>query len=449
MSLTSHRLLRILQDFPAASHYRLAFSGGLDSTVLLHLLTDVRDRLPGNLHALHIHHGLQAGADAWGSHCRQLCKDLSVPLRQIDLNLLPRSGESLEAVAREARYSALAAAMHPGDILLTAQHQDDQAETLLLQLLRGSGPSGLAAMPRLIPFGQGWLARPLLDFSRAELEIYAGNQRLSWVEDPSNQNLRFDRNYIRHRIMPLLQQRWPSAARTIARSARLSGELQALVDEQTAKDLVSVQGSWSGTLSVSALRSLSAPRMRSLLRHWVREQGGAVPGSRHLQRIEQECLAGREDTQPLVHWEDVEVRRFRDGLFLLKPLPFHDPSEVVPWSGQQPLPLSANIGELVLEPAEAGIAKQKWFAAKVEVRFRTGGERCIPAGSKHHRTVKKLLQEWAIPPWSRDRIPLIYLDNQLAVIPGHLICEPFKALPGDDALELRWLPTERHNQLIK
>ncbi len=440
MNLTSKRLLQILQGFPAANHYHLAFSGGMDSTVLLQLLADVRDSLPGNLHALHIHHGLQMDADAWGLHCRQLCKNLSVPLQQIDLNLLPKSGESLEALAREARYSALAAGMQHGDMLLTAQHQDDQAETLLLQLLRGSGPSGLAAMPRLIPFGQGWLARPLLDFSRAQLEAYARNQRLNWVEDPSNRNLRFDRNYIRHRIMPLLQQRWPSAANTIARSARLSGEQQVLVDERAAQDLVSAQGPWPGTLSISTLRALSAPRMRSLLRHWVREQGGTVPGSRHLQRIEQECLAGRGDAQPQVRWKDNEVRRFRDGLFLLRPLPPHDPDKVIPWPDQSSMQLPANIGELVLEPAETGIAKRKWLAAKVEVRFRQGGERCIPAGSKHHRSVKKLFQEWAIPPWGRARIPLIYLDNQLAVIPGHLICEPFMALPEEEALRLQWFP---------
>ncbi|MEN8177889.1 MAG: tRNA lysidine(34) synthetase TilS [Pseudomonadota bacterium] len=438
MNLTSNRLLEILQGLPAANRYHLAFSGGLDSTVLLHLLAEVRDRLPGSLHALHIHHGLQSDADAWGLHCRQFCEALSIPYNQLELGLTGRQGESLEALARDARYAALAAAMGKGELLLTAQHQDDQAETLLLQLLRGSGPAGLAAMPGLLKFGQGWLARPLLDFPRAALEAYAREHRLSWVDDPSNQNLRFDRNYIRHRVMPLLQQRWPSAATTIARSARLSGELQGLVDEQAAQDLASAQGAWPGTLSVSVLRSLSPARRRSLLRHWIREQGGVMPGSRHLLRIEEECLAGREDAQPLVHWRDVEVRRFRDGLFLLRPLPPHDASQVIPWPGRQALRLPAEMGELVLEPAEAGISKDKWLKAKIEVRFRQGGERCIPAASNHHRALKKLFQEWAVPPWNRERIPLIYLDNQLAVIPGYVSCEPFKAMPTEEAVMPHW-----------
>ncbi len=439
MNLSAGQLLKILQGFPSVSRYHLAFSGGLDSTVLLHLLAELQDRLAGSLHAMYVHHGLQAEADAWGLHCRQVCQAHSIPFTQLDLKLFPHQGESLEALARDARYTALAAAMGRGEMLLTAQHQDDQAETLLLQLLRGSGPAGLAAMPRQTRFGEGWLVRPLLDFTRADLEAYARQRNLHWVEDASNQHLRFDRNYIRHRVMPLLQQRWPSAAATIARSARLSGELQSLVDEQAAEDRVLVQGPWPDTLSVSALRALSTPRMRSLLRHWVRELGGTLPGSRHLQRIETECLAGRKDSQPLVHWGDVEVRRYRDGLFLLKQQPTHDPSTVISWPDFRSLSLPAGIGELLLEPAASGISKRKWQAAKVEVRFRRGGERCIPAGSEHHRPLKKLFQEWAVPPWNRERIPLIYLDNQLAVITGYVHCEPFKAESGEEAIQPRWL----------
>ncbi len=441
MNLTSKELLEILQGFPTARHYHLALSGGLDSTVLLHLLAAVQGGLDGTLHALYVHHGLQADADAWGRHCEKSCNDLSIPFKQLELNLSPRRGESLEALARDARYSALAAAMDEGDMLLTAQHQDDQAETLLLQLLRGSGPSGLAAMPRRVRFGQGWLVRPLLDFTRTALEEYARLHHLNWVEDPSNQNLRHDRNYIRHRVMPVLQQRWPSATATIARSARLSGELQALVDEQAAEDLLAARGSHPGTLSVAALHALSAPRMRSLLRHWVRERGGSIPGSRHLQRIETECLSGRQDSQSLVHWGDFEVRRYRDELFLLQPLASHDPSTRLAWPDLQPLTLPTGMGELVLEPAESGISKEKWLAASVDVRFRQGGEVCIPRGSKHHRTLKKLFQEWAVPPWERDRIPLIFMNNQLVSIPGYVNCEPFRAWSGEEAVLPRWLPS--------
>jgi tRNA(Ile)-lysidine synthase len=328
--------------------------------------------------------------------------------------------------------------MGDGDLLLTAQHQDDQAETLLLQLLRGSGPGGLAAMPRLNRFGPGWLARPLLEFSRTELEVHARALGLNWVEDPSNRDLRFDRNYLRHRVMPLLRQRWPAAAATIARSARLSGELQELVDEQAAQDLIDSQGTFPGTLSITSMRMLSSARVRSLLRHWVKRRGGSMPGYRQLRRIEQECLAGRRDARPLVHWAEMEVRRFRDDLFLLKSMPPHDAAVVIPWSGLQPLCLPAGLGKLVLEPAEAGLSRSLWLQTRVEVRFRLGGERCVPLGLTQHRSLKKLFQEWAIPPWQRDRIPLIYLDGRLAVIPGRMICEPFAAEPGVPAVSPRW-----------
>jgi tRNA(Ile)-lysidine synthase len=434
VKLNPYRLLETLRHWPAAGRYHLAFSGGLDSTVLLHLLAAIRSQLPGELLALHVHHGLQAEADAWGTHCERLCLELDLPLRQLELELSPRPGESLEAVAREARYAALATALGEGEMLLSAQHQDDQAETLLLQMLRGSGPAGLAAMPRLASFGSGWLGRPLLDSPRSELEAYARSQRLHWVEDPSNRSLRFDRNFIRHRVMPLLRKRWPAAAATMARSARLSSELQTLVDEQAARDLEAVRGGQPASLSIRALRELSSPRIRSLLRHWVREEGGSMPGSRHLQRIEQECLGERADAQPLVHWGDTEVRRYRDELFLLRPLPPHDPSQVIPWRDGQPLKLPTGLGALVLESAHSGASRARWFAARVEVRFRQGGERCVPAGSAHHRPLKKLLQEWGVPPWERDRLPLIYLDGVLAVIPGHLCCEPFRANQGEPAV---------------
>jgi tRNA(Ile)-lysidine synthase len=424
---------------PHAKLYYLAFSGGLDSTVLLHLLSQLPDLVLGRLQAVHVHHGLHAAADAWSAHCARVCADLGIPLRQLELQLKPQPGESVEAVARARRYGALVSLMGEGDVLLTAQHQDDQAETLMLQLLRGSGPAGLAAMPRLYPFGPGWLARPLLDVSRNELAEYAGLNHLSWVEDPSNRDLRFDRNFLRYRVMPLLRQRWPSAAVTIARSARLSAELQDLADELAVEDLQQAQGRWPGTLSIPALGLLSSARRRSLLRHWVRRQGGVMPGSRHLQRIERECLESRSDAQPLVQWSDLEVRRFRDGLFLLKPQP-HDPTRIIPWLDNRPLQLPDGMGKLLLEPAEQGISAAEWQTAGVEIRFRQGGERCVPAGQVHHRVLKKLYQEWSIPPWLRDRIPLVYLDGQLAAVPGHLLCEPFKAAPDEPALNIHWIP---------
>jgi tRNA(Ile)-lysidine synthase len=429
-----------LQTLPRAEHYHLAFSGGLDSSVLLHLLVRLRERLGARLQAVHVQHGLQEAAAGWAGHCARISRDYGIPLHQLSLNLQPRAGESLEAQAREGRYRALAGVMSPGDLLLTAQHQDDQAETLLLQLLRGSGPAGLAAMPVLSRFGPGWLARPLLGFGRAELLAYAQRQGLCWVEDPSNLDLRFDRNYLRRRVMPLLQQRWPAATSTLARSARLSAELQELADDLAAEDLERARGPWPGTLSIGVLRSFSAARTRSLLRHWVRRRGGMMPGSRHLQRIEQECLQGRPDTQPVVRWRDLEVRRYRDGLFLLRVRPPHEASRVISWRDGDRLQLPPGLGEVSLERAERGISRAAWDRSRIEVRFRRGGERCIPAGSRHHRPLKKLFQEWSVPPWLRDRIPLVYLDDQLVAVADYLWCEPFGAAPGEAAVQIRWDP---------
>ena len=432
------RLQRTFTDLPRADNYLVAFSGGLDSGVLLHLMVQLQDRLGGRLRAVHVQHGLQDAAASWADHCVRVCTGYGIPLQQLNLHLRPRSGESLEALARERRYQALSGLMAPGDLLLTAQHRDDQAETLLLQLLRGSGPAGLAAMPALSRFGPGWLARPLLDISRAELLAYAEQQGLCWIEDPSNRDLRFDRNYLRHRVMPLLRQRWPAADTTLARSARFSAELQVLADEAAAEDLIQAQGPWPGTLSVTYLRNLSSPRRRTLLRHWVRSQGGVMPGSRHLQRIEQECLQSRPDAQPLVHWRNLEVRRYRDGLYLLQSRRTHDGPVIIPWRKGRRIQLPAGLGVLELEQAEQGISVAVWDKARVEVRFRQGGERCVPAGMTHHRPLKKLFQEWAVPPWLRDRVPLLYLDGRLAAIPGHVYCEPFSAGPGEPALQVHW-----------
>lgn len=431
-------LLRMLEQFPQAGSCHLAFSGGLDSSVLLHLLSEIRTRLPMPIRALHVHHGLQAGADAWERHCAARCRELAIPYRSLQVELPALAGESLEARARELRYQALAAELGEGDLLLTAQHQDDQAETLLLQLLRGAGPAGLAAMPARARCGAGWLLRPLLDCSRSELEAYARARGIGWVEDPSNQDPRFDRNFLRHEVMPLLRRRWPAVAATLARSARLSAELSELGGELAAQDLAACVGAGPGRLSVGALRALPAPRVRNLLRHWVQRQGGTPPGSRHLQRLLDECLDSRPDAQPLVRWADQEVRRFGGELFLLEPLPPHDPGRRLEWPDQTPLRLPAGLGELVLEPVEAGISARRWAAARVEVRFRQGGERCRPAGSAHHRRLKELMRVWGIPPWERERIPLVYLDGELAAIPDHLWCEPFDAPAGARALLPRW-----------
>lgn len=443
MILTADRLLDTLGRLPDAARCHLALSGGLDSCVLLHLLLSLGDRLPWPLRAIHVHHGLQADADRWQAHCEALCAHDAIPLHTARLALEPAPGESLEAAAREARYRVFAGQMAEGDLLLTAQHRDDQAETLLLQLLRGSGPAGLAAMPVSSRFGPGWLARPLLGFPRESLERYAREHRLSWQEDPSNRDLRFDRNFIRHAVMPLLTSRWPAASATLARAARFSGELLELAKAEAEADLSRVRQADGEGLSVSALRRFDSIRLRNLLRHWIAAAGAPLPHAKKLDRIEREAVFGREDAMPLVTWRGWEVRRYRDRLSLGRALPATDSTLSLAWSDRAELTLPEGLGRLLAETGEGGIDPARWAAARIEVRFRRGGERCLPAGQAHHRPLKKLFQEWGIPPWQRARIPLIYLDGVLAAIPGRLVCQPFAAADAKASILIRWEVPDR------
>ncbi|MEW8342679.1 MAG: tRNA lysidine(34) synthetase TilS [Candidatus Thiodiazotropha sp.] len=444
MKLTAEQLLEILGQLPQASRCQLALSGGLDSCVLLHLLAELRPELPYELRAIHVHHGLQPDADSWQAHCEQLCKEYRIPLQTVRLELTLNSGDSLEAAAREARYQALAANMGEGDLLLTAQHQDDQAETLLLQLLRGSGPAGLAAMPALAEFGRGWLARPLLALSREALEAYAQQHRLEWREDPSNRDLRFDRNFIRHQVMPLLRSRWPAAATTLSRAARFSGELLMLVREEAEEDLAKARGDETDILLLPVLKRLNSVRLRNLLRHWIGAAGAPLPSSKRLARIEQEAVNGRVDAVPLIRWSGWEVRRYRDRLFLNPAQVIDIPVQPLSWPEGKELKLPDGLGRLILRSGDEGISAKRWHQAKVEVRFRQGGERCQPPGQNHHRPLKKLLQEWGVPPWEREQLPLVYMDGELAAVAGRCVCQPFQARSGEDAVVVEWVKS-RHS----
>ena len=439
MSLSPDQLKKTLDSLPQAGCCYLAFSGGLDSCVLLHLLSEITAQLPYQVRALHAHHGLQAAADRWQQHCEAVCAAYQIPLITLALELAPKRGESVEALAREARYDAFVRQISPGDLLLTAQHQDDQAETLLLQLLRGSGPAGLASMPQLTEFGSGWLARPLLQESRASIEAYAKAHDLQWQEDPSNRDQRFDRNFIRHRVMPLLQSRWPAAAQTLARSARFSGEMLTLAEEEMAVELERVRHQDSDALSVSALKKMSSIRIRHLLRYWIAANGAPMPNSKKLMRIENESIHGREDAKPLIVWRGWEVRRYRDELLLRQSAPFRALPDVILWQDGDKLELPAGLGTLVATNSSVGVDRQRWLNGKIEVRFRRGGERCIPIGRQHHRTLKKLFQEWGIPPWDRDQIPLIYVDDELAAIPGMVVCEGFVSTDGGGGIQIQLL----------
>jgi tRNA(Ile)-lysidine synthase len=430
-------LLAQLNQLPTPKRYVIALSGGCDSVALLHAIKQIQTQLAcQQIIAVHIDHGLQSFSANWSLQCKQLCTQHQIPLTVIELNLTIAKGESLEAVARHARYAAFGEFLQDQDMLLLAHHQNDQAETLLLQMLRGSGVNGLACMPAITQVNNNWLARPLLGQTRESIEHYAREQQLSWIDDPSNQETRFDRNFLRHDIMPVLQSRWPALTTTLARVAQHQAEAKGLLTDLAEMDWHTCQTQTPQQVSVHGLQQLSAPRARNLLRYWIHTICHApLPDSVHLQRILDEVLPAAVDAAPLVSWANVQLRRYRDALYL----------EVAPnddihtwythWDLHAPLQLPTGESLATRRVSGAGLLLDA-AAPPVTVKFRQGGERCRLPGRVHHHELKKCFQQWGVPPWQRDRIPLIYIGQELAQIVGYSVCEPFRAKSGQSGIEI-------------
>jgi tRNA(Ile)-lysidine synthase len=428
----------LTQPLPAA--WQVAFSGGLDSTVLLHAMAQLRDRFTLPLGAVHVHHGLQAEADAWVSHCHDACASLDVPLTVLHVDARPQRGESPEAAARQARYQALSAWLDAGHCLVTAQHQDDQAETLLLQLLRGAGVHGLAAMPLVTTLGEGTHLRPLLSFNRQTLLDYARVAGLQWVEDPSNAVPDLDRNYLRHTVLPLLRSRWPALSGSLSRSAGHAAEAAGLLDALAQTDQQGAVGRQAATLSVSALLALPPARQRNLMRWWLRQQVGQVPSAAVLARVQHDVLSSRPDATPCVQWGGYAVHRYRDDLFVISQRDLQQPGTVCAWRLLERPLLLANGGRLTATPTVGtGLCQAAIAADGVEIRWRRGGEVCQPAGRAHHHTLKKLFQEAGVPPWQRAHTPLLYIADELAAVAGLWVCAPFQAGPREAGYRIDWV----------
>jgi tRNA(Ile)-lysidine synthase len=437
-SLRQH-LLSTLQALPSASHYRVALSGGLDSTVLLHLLATLHEEVGKPISALHVDHGLSPQSADWSEQCRRFCEALGVPFMLERVTVTDRQAKGLEAAARHARYAVFERLLGEGEVLLSAHHRDDQVETLLLQLLRGGGVHGLAAMPAQRPLGRGRLVRPLLDVGRESLMAYAREQGLHWIDDPSNFDTSLERNYLRHALMPQLAERRAGIREVLARSAGHFAESARLLDELARQDR---QPSLTGetALSVSALRALSPERCRNLLRYHVRCLGLPVPEHRHLHRIQDEVLSAAEDAMPLVAWRGVEVRRYRDALYFMPPLPpMPDTPYRQVWDGEEDLLLSHGLGRItVRRQAGRGVALACLEGKQCELRFRQGGERLRLAGRQGHHMLKKLYQEGGVPPWERERRPLLYVDGRLAQVVGLWTAQEFAAAAAEEGVLLQW-----------
>lgn len=440
MELTPHHLRRRLAQLPAARRYRVAYSGGRDSHVLLHCLRAVQ---PQATSAVHVHHGLHPEADRWAEHCVEVCAKLNVTLDVIEVNAHPAAGQSPEAAAREARYRALAECLGHDEALLTAHHRNDQAETLLLQLLRGAGPRGLAAMPAHCSLGAGLHLRPLLEFPRAALADYAARLDLNWVEDHSNLDLNLDRNFLRHRVAPVLAERWPAWDATLARAAVNSSESAMLAEALGHADLQLAVTADPLQLDLAALRRLDRVRRANVVRVWLQGLGVATPARAHMQRLLDDVVDGRVDAEPVVHWAGVELRRYRERLYAMAPLAPHDPNQCIPWSLQAPLPLPAL--EVCLSAVctqGRGVRADALVRGDTQVRFRRGGERLRPVGSAHHRELKTLFQEAGVAPWQRARIPLLYVGDQLAAVGDLWVEHALAPAPDQWGYELVMKPLE-------
>jgi tRNA(Ile)-lysidine synthase len=391
----------------------VAYSGGLDSGALLAALAALRARERFVLRAVHVNHRIQPQSARWAQAARRRARRLRVPCALITLAIELGRGESLEAAAREARYRALAAQLARDELLLTAHHQEDQLETVLLALLRGGGVRGLAAMSAVTPWAHTLLLRPLLPVTRAQLEHYARARGLDWSEDPSNADERFDRNYLRRTVLPLIRQRWPAAAATVSRSAQHLAEARSLL-ERLAK--AALQDARDGaSLRVSALRRLPLPQRRNALRQWIAERGLKPPDHRRVREICGPLLAARVDALPRVSWRGGQLCRYADRLFAFDAPAARSPVAVEQWDwhAQPWLPLSGG-GALGLVRDRHGDVRLSALPRVLSVRQRRGGERL--QGTQGRMALKDLLQAQGLAPWERAAVPLIMRAGRIIAV---------------------------------
>jgi tRNA(Ile)-lysidine synthase len=444
MPLNSTLLCDTLAPYHHKQRWIIAYSGGVDSHCLLHLLSTLKKnnpRLP-ELLAVHIDHQLQPKySQQWAEHCQQQAQQLNVPIEIYQVDVACAARESLEDKARKARYEIFERLVKKDDVLLMGHHIDDQVETLLLRLLRGSGSKGLGAMPSSRALGEGVLFRPLLVATRSDIEQYARDHVLTWIEDTSNQDEKFDRNFLRQRLLPLLAERWPFYRQPLVRSAELSAESALLNTELAALDMERLGISASShSLAINVLNTLSVIRQKNVLRYWLELRQLAVPSAQKLQALIDQVVEASDDARPLLCWSNgsdkFEARRFNGELFIMRALSDFDVAANYPWRLNQKL-LIDGVGELSFESIATayaadvgdeglmGLDKGLLEQGTLSVGFRQGGERCRPAGRKHSQSLKKLFQEYQVAPWLRDRTPLLFVNDELAAVVGYWVCSPF------------------------
>jgi len=427
----------ILSEYPDAKTCWIAYSGGLDSHVLLHVLASIKNEIKPKLVAVHINHGISNSAELWEKHCRKTCEDYVVEFQVFSVNLSHKSDKGMEAFAREKRYEVLEKLIHDHDLLITAHHMDDQVETILLQLMRGSGPDGLVGMPQAREFSKGILLRPLLDYSREEIHKYALSESLSWVEDESNKSNKYDRNYLRNKIIPELLTRWPGALKTVQRASKHQAEARSLINEISRSDLDVVCESKYIKIDLSRFDNLSGIRKKNVLRAWIKKNKLEMPDAQIIEKIIAEVIHANTDRNPCVKWKGAEVRRYRDYLYIMKSLPAHDVEMARTWNLEETLDLTSGYLNAVSGKGN-GIKKNMLSNNIVEIRYRQGGEQIKPSGRVETHELKKMFQEQGVLPWLRDRIPLVFYENELIAVADLWVASKYAASGTEAAWQIIW-----------
>lgn len=466
--LLESTLYNALQSYPD-SHFIIAYSGGIDSQVLLHALSNLKNnslnssqhssyQIHNAISVCHVNHGYSKNAKQWEVFAQQQCDLRETPLDICRVNVKAKAQHSLEELFRDARYDAIKTLITEKKlnnvVVLTGHHSDDQAETFLLALKRGSGLKGLSAMKQTMLFGEAQLVRPLLSVSRNEIEAYAQNHQLTWIDDESNDDVRFDRNFMRHNIMPIITEKWPSFLKTINRSAEHCQEAELLLVELAQQDLTHIQTT-EKCLSLAKLQALSPARFNNVVRYFLNSQNCLMPSTAQLAQLQIQLLADN-DKNPAVKVGEHWLRRFKKNVYLTSE--FQDITNVELIVKMKPnilkeesIELPDGLGEFLF--IDKGEHKIKGSAEKshvnrilaplsnqtVTIRFTHNNPTCTPDYRQHSRALKKILQELDIPPWQRKRLPFLYYNEQLVAVLGHFVCKEFTPKDNDEVLYVNWI----------
>ncbi|RBA24137.1 tRNA lysidine(34) synthetase TilS [Herminiimonas fonticola] len=425
----------------------IAYSGGLDSAALLHLLRAYATQHELELFAFHVHHGLSANADQWLAHCEQQCAELNVVFDARRVQIANQEKSGVEEAARHSRYAALGEMCRTHDVplLLTAHHQDDQAETVMLQLLRGSGVAGLSGMDSanhaadLLGDATLLMGRPLLQLARADLEKIVTSNAIAFVEDESNLDPRYARNALRHQVMPTLAQHFPGFQQRFARTAQHAQSAQRLLIELAEQDLTQCLD--GECLDITKLKNFSADRIDNMLRYWFGLRGVRMPSTSWLNEMRTQLLEAKHDAQLCVTHADCHIRRHRDRVFItpkLAPETLEQAPVAFTWKGEASIHFAEFSGTLFFEKAEQGIAAAWLGSQALSLQLRSGGERLKPAWNRPTKSLKYHYQACDVPAWERERLPLVFAGKQLLFAAGiGMDCHQLSSEAGPH-IQIRW-----------